>query len=76
LKLELYEIFIRYRVDIVGGRQSGAKKIFTVVPDNEHVESSSGPFTLEIEDVAPHSKMKNSIRRFIDEILSSLIEDQ
>jgi hypothetical protein len=54
LGLERYEIFIRYRVDIVGGRQSGAKKNFAVVPDNKYVESSSGPFTLEIKDVVPY----------------------
>jgi hypothetical protein len=70
LGLERYEIFIRYRVDIVGGRQSGAKKNFAVVPDNKYVESSSGPFTLEIKDDVPHSNMKNTNRRFKDEILS------
>ena len=49
-----YEIFIRYRDDIVGGGLSGAYKYFTVVLDNNYVESSSGPFTHEIEDDAPH----------------------
>ena len=54
LKLERYEIFIRYRDDIVGGGQPGAWKNFVVVLDNKYVESSPGPFTFEIEDDDPH----------------------
>jgi hypothetical protein len=50
LKLGAYKVSIRNRDDIVGEGQTGPVVTFSMVLDEEYIEKSPGPFTLEIED--------------------------
>ena len=50
LKLDCYNISIRYRDDLIDNVQPGQWKSTVMVLDKEYAEASPGPFTLEIEE--------------------------
>ena len=50
LRLDCYNISIRYRDDLIDNVQPGQWKSTVMVLDKEYAEASPGPFTLEIEE--------------------------